>query len=92
VYEHPPGGVYLDFFLLRGSVCSQISEGSGDRRTGAADSIAKRAGLQTGDQIVDVHGNRIRTWEDLEVALGTAPRDALNIEVLRGKPGGAAAF
>ena len=50
----------------------------------AADSIAKRAGLQTGDQIVDVHGNRIRTWEDLEVALGTAPRDALNIEVLRG--------
>ena len=49
----------------------------------AADSIAKRAGLQTGDQIVSVHGNQIMTWEDLEVALGTAPRDALNIEVLR---------
>ena len=49
----------------------------------AANSIAKRAGLQTGDQIVCVHGNQIKTWEDLEVALGTAPRDALNIEVLR---------
>jgi regulator of sigma E protease len=49
----------------------------------AADSIAKRAGLQTGDRIISVHGNQINTWEDLEVALGTAPRDALNVEVLR---------
>jgi regulator of sigma E protease len=49
----------------------------------AANSIAKRAGLQTGDQIVSVHGNQIKTWEDLEVALGTAPKSALDIEVLR---------
>ena len=49
----------------------------------AAGSIAKRAGLRTGDQIVSVHGNPIKTWEDLEIALGTAPRNALNLEVLR---------
>jgi regulator of sigma E protease len=49
----------------------------------AANSIAKRAGLQTGDLIIGVHGNQVKTWEDMEVALGTAPRDALNIEVLR---------
>jgi len=50
----------------------------------AANTIAKRAGLQTGDRIVGVHGNQVKTWEDVEIALGTAPRDALNIEVLRG--------
>jgi len=49
----------------------------------AANTIAKRAGLQSGDLIVSVHGNSIKTWTDLEIAMGTAPRDALNIEVLR---------
>ncbi len=49
----------------------------------AAGSAAKRAGLQTGDKIVSVHGNAIKTWEDLEIALGTAPRNALDVEVLR---------
>jgi regulator of sigma E protease len=49
----------------------------------AADSSAKRAGLQTGDQIVSVHGNPVKTWEDLEIALGTAPRDSLNLTVVR---------
>jgi regulator of sigma E protease len=48
-----------------------------------ANSIAKRAGLQTGDRIVSVHGNQVSTWKDMEVALGTAPRDALDLEVLR---------
>jgi regulator of sigma E protease len=49
----------------------------------AANTIAKRAGLQSGDLIVSVHNNPIKTWEDMEIALGTAPKDALNIEVLR---------
>jgi regulator of sigma E protease len=48
-----------------------------------ANSLAFKAGLQTGDQVVSVHGNLIKTWEDLEIALGTAPRDALDVEVLR---------
>jgi regulator of sigma E protease len=46
-------------------------------------SIAKRAGLETGDRIISVHGNSIKTWEDMEIAIGTAPKDALNVEVAR---------
>jgi regulator of sigma E protease len=49
----------------------------------AANSPARLAGLKTGDQIITVNGNRVSTWEDMEVALGTAPRDALNVEVSR---------
>jgi regulator of sigma E protease len=48
-----------------------------------ANSIAKRAGLQSGDLFVSVHDNAIATWEDMVIALGTAPKDALNVEVLR---------
>jgi regulator of sigma E protease len=49
----------------------------------AANSIAKRAGLETGDRILSVNNNRVTTWEDLEIALGTAPRDALGVKVSR---------
>jgi regulator of sigma E protease len=49
----------------------------------AANSIAERAGLESGDVILSVHGNPIKTWEDLEIALGTAPQNALNIKVER---------
>jgi len=49
----------------------------------AAGSAARRAGLETGDRIVFVHGNPIKTWEDLEIALGTAPRNSLDAEILR---------
>ncbi len=51
----------------------------------AANSIAKEAGLQTGDKIVSVNGNAIKTWEDMEIALGTAPKDSLNITVERNR-------
>jgi regulator of sigma E protease len=44
---------------------------------------AKRAGLQSGDEIVAVRKKSIKNWEQLEMALETAPRDALNIEVRR---------
>jgi regulator of sigma E protease len=44
---------------------------------------AKRAGLQSGDLILSVHNNPVKTWDELEIALETAPRDALNIEVRR---------
>jgi regulator of sigma E protease len=49
----------------------------------AADSIAKRAGLETGDLIVSVNSNPVKTWEDLEIALRTASKESLNIEFLR---------
>ena len=49
----------------------------------AAGSLAAGAGLRTGDRVVSVSGNRTETWEDLEVALGTAAKDSLDVEVAR---------
>jgi regulator of sigma E protease len=49
----------------------------------AADSIAKRAGLETGDLIVSVNNNPVKTWADLELALRTASRESLTLELLR---------
>jgi regulator of sigma E protease len=49
----------------------------------AAGSLAADAGLRTGDRVVSVSGNRTETWEDLEVALGTAAKDSLDLEVGR---------
>jgi regulator of sigma E protease len=49
----------------------------------ATNSIAKRAGLETGDRIVSVHNNVIKTWEDLELALATVSKDSLQFEVSR---------
>jgi regulator of sigma E protease len=49
----------------------------------AEKSIAYRAGLRPGDQIVSVRGNAVNTWEEMEIALGTSPRNPIEIEVLR---------
>jgi regulator of sigma E protease len=49
----------------------------------AAGSIAQRAGLETGDRVISIHGNRVTTWEEMEIALETAPKDALDVEVAR---------
>jgi regulator of sigma E protease len=48
-----------------------------------ADSIAQEAGLHSGDRIVSVHGIPVTTWEDLEIALATAPKDELDAVVQR---------
>ena len=49
----------------------------------AANSIAKRAGLETGDLIISVNGNQVKTWGDLELALRTTSRESLSLEILR---------
>jgi regulator of sigma E protease len=48
-----------------------------------ANSIAKEAGLQSGDRMVSVNGAAVKTWEDMELALLTAPKDSLNVTVER---------
>jgi regulator of sigma E protease len=48
-----------------------------------SNSIARRAGLLTGDLIVSVNKNQVNTWDEMELALGTAPRNALDVEVSR---------
>ena len=46
-------------------------------------SIAGQSGLQTGDRILSVSGNTVQTWREMEVALTTAPKNSINVEVLR---------
>ncbi|PYV07552.1 MAG: RIP metalloprotease RseP, partial [Acidobacteria bacterium] len=48
-------------------------------------SVARRAGLRSGDRVLSAAGNSLKTWEDLEVALSTAPRDSLEVVVRRGE-------
>jgi regulator of sigma E protease len=48
------------------------------------DSIAARAGLESGDLVLTVQGNPVSTWQDMEIALGTAPRGPLDLTVQRG--------
>ncbi len=67
------GGVHVPRYAKEPAVVGPVAAGS----------IADRAGLQTGDLIVAVGGSHVKTWEDLEIALGTAPRDALQVKVSR---------
>jgi regulator of sigma E protease len=46
-------------------------------------SIAQRSGLKSKDRIVAVDGNKVATWQDMEIALATAPRNKLNVTVAR---------
>jgi regulator of sigma E protease len=46
-------------------------------------SIARRAGLRSGDRILSVAGNPVDTWGDMEIALATSPKDSLEVEVVR---------
>jgi regulator of sigma E protease len=46
-------------------------------------SVAKQAGLQTGDRILSVSGNPVDTWRDMEIALTTASRNSIEVEVMR---------
>lgn len=47
-------------------------------------SSAQQAGLRSGDRIVAVGGNHVGTWQAMEIGLGTAPRDSLDVTVERG--------
>ncbi|MGA2260378.1 MAG: RIP metalloprotease RseP [Acidobacteriota bacterium] len=49
----------------------------------APNSIAQRSGLRSRDRIVAVDGNQTKDWQSMEIALGTAPRNALNVTVDR---------
>jgi regulator of sigma E protease len=68
------GGVYVAKYQNQPPIVGPVS----------ADSAAKRGGLTTGDLILAVRGNAVQTWEDLEIALATSPRGALDMAVERG--------
>lgn len=67
-------GVFEPRYLTEPAVVGPVVENS----------VARRAGLQTGDRIVTVYGNTVNTWSEMEIALATAPKNSLNIEVMRG--------
>jgi regulator of sigma E protease len=46
-------------------------------------SISYAGGLRSKDRILAVHGNKVNTWQSMEIALGTAPRDSLAFTVDR---------
>jgi regulator of sigma E protease len=48
------------------------------------DSPAERAGLRSDDLIVRIAGREVRTWKDVNVAVGLAPDKTVQIEFLRG--------
>lgn len=50
----------------------------------AARTPAHRAGMRSGDRILEVKGSSVRTWEGLEVALATLPKGPFELTVQRG--------
>jgi len=49
-----------------------------------ADSPAERADLSPGDEILTINGRRTKTWNDVELAVGTKPDRLITLEVQRG--------
>ncbi len=66
-------GIQVPRYLKEPAVAGPVTAGS----------IAQQAGLQSGDRIISVHRSPVTTWEDMEIALATAPRDALDVVVRR---------
>jgi regulator of sigma E protease len=51
------------------------------------ESPAERAGIQAGDRIATISGKPVKTWEEVELETGLAPREELTVGVERdGKP------
>ncbi|MDH5467412.1 MAG: RIP metalloprotease RseP [Candidatus Aminicenantes bacterium] len=49
-----------------------------------ADSPAERADLKPGDQILTINSRWTKTWNDVEIAVGTKPNRLITLEVQRG--------
>ncbi len=48
-------------------------------------SPAGRANLKVGDEILSINKRKTKTWNDVEIAVGTKPRRLINLEVRRGQ-------
>lgn len=47
-------------------------------------SPAEKAGLRPDDLIRDINGQKVKTWSDVELAIGTQPDKTLRVDILRG--------
>ncbi len=48
------------------------------------DSPAARADLRVGDEIAAINGRHVKTWTDVELAIGSRPDKLVNLEIRRG--------
>ncbi len=46
-------------------------------------SPAEKAGIREGDRIESISGKPVRTWEDVEIETGLAPRERLTVGIVR---------
>jgi len=47
------------------------------------DSPAAQAGLRTGDEILRINDRPVKTWSDVEIAVGSRPDKKIRLEILR---------
>ncbi len=47
------------------------------------DSPASHTDLRVGDEIVAINGRRVKTWSDVEIAIGSRPDKVITLEILR---------
>jgi len=73
----------LTFTFLEGAYVPRYRKGPALVGPVLANTIARRAGLRSGDRVVSVNGNQVRTWEEMEIALGTAPKNRIDFVVDR---------
>jgi regulator of sigma E protease len=51
------------------------------------DSPAANAGLRIGDEVVRINDRQVKTWSDVEIAVGSRPDKKIRLEILRdGRP------
>ena len=71
------GGVEIDSYKLEKPVIGYIEK----------DSPAEKAGLLPGDTLLAINGKKTPNWKEVEITIGTNPKESLQIDFLRqGKP------
>jgi regulator of sigma E protease len=67
------GGVEIDSYKLEKPVIGYIVKGS----------PAEKAGLQPGDTLLAIQGKKTPNWKEVEITVGTNPKESLEIDFLR---------
>jgi regulator of sigma E protease len=69
------GGVETDSYKLEKPVIGYI----------AKDSPAEKSGLLPGDVLLAINGKKTPNWKEVEITIGTNPKESLQIDYLRNK-------
>ena len=67
------GGVEIDSYKLEKPVIGYIEKGS----------PAEKSGLQPGDMLMAIQGKKTPNWKEVEITIGTNPKENLQIDYLR---------